>query len=229
MERGKAVFVDGPSASRLRWPLGIDQIDYKGLYRVLCNKIGSCSALAAPPTITVHPERVMNGNHLGKIFAAAGFEVLPVESKGGLDDAVIKERIVGLDADKVKEIVIVTADKDFIPVLRQKAKSGIRVFWASTLMTDPQKGRHSLSRDVTELFSSGVFSFVELSKFTEDLTLRRMQTSAVSKAICMPGTSNVTIITLTLDSHDRAEHLRFASEVVNLQARFPRLKFKIEA
>jgi len=224
-EKGKAIFVDGPSANSMKAALGINLVSYQGLYRVLC-KIGVCGALTRTPLVTMHPERVAQGEGLCKHLAGAGFDVLPVESRGSADDEAIKECIRRLDPQEVGEVVIMTSDQDFVPVLRQKVSQGIQVYWVSTLRPDPKKGRHALSSSVISLFQSGVFSFVELAKFSRQITLKRP--SAVASNCYVPSDDSLTVITLRLRSDRPADHMRLASEIANLKKRFSGLTFTVE-
>jgi len=223
--KGKAILIDGQSANRMKAALGIRLVDYRGLYQVLYEKIGSYRSLACMPAVTVHPEQLLRVNFLNKHLAGAGFEVLPVASEGSADDKEIMRRIELLDPRTVAEIVLVTSDQDFIPVVREKASQGISIYWVSTRKPDPRCGQR-LSQRVLDLATTNVIHFVELANFAQEITLQRDAPCKRTQGFT-PNDDNTTVITIRLRSNRPAEHHRLVSEITNLKAHFKGMEFEI--
>lgn len=228
--RKRAIFVDGASAGgATKAALGIAFYNFRGLYNVLVNKIriGEICPLAFPPIITLHPDKLIDARPRGiaKDLAGAGFDIIPVASDGGADDKAIINQIRLLDPGEIGEVVVLTADKDFVPILQYKVSEGITVFWVSTERVDPKSGARCLSSDVLALCKSKVFTFFELGKFSGEICEKRRSVCSVSEA--RPRNDNFTKITVELRSTDRMEHVRLAGEMRQLKAHFPGLTFKI--
>lgn len=224
---GKAIFVDGPWMNSARRKLGIPEVGYLALYDLLVTRVGQCKALARPPIVTVHPDRCAHGGGLVKRLAACGFEVLPADSHEGADDESICAHIRDLDPELIREIVVVTGDKDFVPVLRQKVTQGIRVFWVSTMLPDPSDNRCHFSEDVKRLCDCGVFTFVELGNYRSKIGLRRSPRECPRDDRPRHQVDNVTIIELRLKSNNPRAHVELADGIRRLQRQFPELLVNI--
>ncbi|HVU75527.1 MAG TPA: hypothetical protein VHD38_01655 [Candidatus Paceibacterota bacterium] len=221
----KAIFVDGPSANKVKESLGIRFVNFAGLYRVLVNLVGECRVLACAPVMTAHPERVSNGNGLAKQLAAAGFELFAVTSQGSRDDAYLKNEIARLEPHVVREIVLVSSDKDFVPVLRAKVSQGIVVYWVSTMSVHPDTGRHGLSRDLIALFEAKEFHFVDLGRYRREICELSRRGDVRREASA--SSESRTKVAITLNNKDPREHLKLASELRRLQRDFSGLTFNI--
>lgn len=157
----KAVFVDGASLFSMGAALGLKRFSFLGLYDLLTQDIGVERRLATIPLITLRQDMA---SALGKAFTGAGFEVVPAQTSDGSDDRVIIERIKALDVERVKELVIVSSDRDFTPVVKFKVMEGLRdVYWVATKRLRPDD-RSSMSHDLKRLLKQPGFTFVELDK-----------------------------------------------------------------
>lgn len=223
--RGKAIFVDGPSANRTKQALGVRDVNFSALHSILLHRVGACRVLAFPPVVTADPGQVVIGQGLAKYLSGAGFDIVPIKSRDGADDDYIKSRILQLEPEKVSEIVVMSSDKYFVPVLRTKASQGIRVHWVSTMRPHPGTGRHGFSNDVLGLFKSGEFQFTELAPFARQITLVRL--GAKSCLSCAEDHS-VTKVTLTLKDRNSREHLRLMNEIQRLVGDFGGLTFNVD-
>ncbi len=225
--RGKVVFVDGLSTLHMKGALGIDLFDFKRLYDLLCCKVGTCNCLACAPIVTMHPE-YMHGDGLGKILAGAGFQVVAVDSRRSADDNEIIERIDHLDPDKVGEIVIMSTDKDYVPVLRAKATNGISVHWVATTRRDPRHNAGCLSEDVIELCRSGVFHFFALDPYARQITQRvRLALDDHMGHHAIEDTS-LSVVRVTFHNKDGREHRRLGDALRRLELEFKGLKIDVE-
>lgn len=223
----KAVFVDGASAHHTKPALGIAFYNCRGLFNVLVNCVGIYHKTAFPPLVTMNPDMACRHKGLAKDFSGAGFEIIPVTTGRSADDEAIKCRIRMLDPAEVGEIVIFTSDKDFVPVLRQKAQEGISVHWVSTCRCRPGEKHSALSSDVVDLCHRHVFNFVELAAFSGNITDKKLAPNATPSA--RPQKDDFTQATMKLRSPDPMEHLRFADELRRLQRTFKGLSLSIDA
>lgn len=208
-------------------PLHIEKINYRSLYPVLCS-LGSCRCLATTPIVTMHPDRVIHHEGLAKAIAGAGFEILPVDNHDGADDDALKERIAALDPERVGEIVIVTSDQDFVPVLRRKVTEGIDVIWVATMNRDPTKGKPNISPNVVELFRGGVFSFIDLARYAGQIETK---TGAHRHEAHARDSSkhDLSIVRVTLKNSDPNAHMRLADALVRLREEVKGLTVDVEA
>ncbi len=163
-KKAKAVFVDGPSFSFMRPILGIDHVKYHVLFKILTEEIGTASKIHPKPLWTIS-SNVPYPQSLAKRFESAGFDAFITSTINGADDQLIIDTIRKLKPSEVSDIVIVTADQDYAPVLSEKAKKGIKIWWVATRGLD-HEGRSMLSRSLDPLFETE-FNFVELANFKE--------------------------------------------------------------
>jgi hypothetical protein len=222
--RGKAIFIDGVSANITKRILGISEINFKALFRILVDKVGNCRTLLCPPMVTVFPDMMVSGqNGIVKQMAGAGFQAVPVISRNGDDDKLIIERISKLDAALVSEIVLLSSDKDYVPVLRAKASQGIAIHWVSTTCVSVQLGER-LSADVVELCTAGEFCFTELSAYKREIALVRTCTREMVSRVRSDAVSSVV---LTLNNRDPQAHLQLMNGIARLQKEVPGLTYKV--
>src|SRR3989344_7204073 len=164
--RKLVVLVDGPSFfCTAKGALGIGMINCQGLYDVLVKKIGKGLATAFPPLFTMSPDKALSSEGIAKELAGAGFEIIPASPEHNADDIALKNRISNLDPREIAVVVMVTADRDFVPSLRSLACNGVVVIWVSTRRPEPRDNRSRLPVDVDELCKQGVFQFVDLAQF----------------------------------------------------------------
>ena len=125
MDRGRDVFIDGPSLYHSAKALGIKKVDY-GALRGSLRTIGDNSRRIQKMWITLPPE-LAEGSR-GKEIRAAGFNVISVSTKDSADDRQLISRIESTDHQRIAEIIVITADKDFLPVLYKIADRNIVVY-----------------------------------------------------------------------------------------------------
>ncbi len=223
----KAIYVDGASVLGTKHRLGIDRLNFGGLYYVLTREVGTCRVLAHPPIMTIHPES-LGGRHVGglaKDVAGAGFELIPITSRNGADDKVIQSRIADLDPRSVSQVVLLSNDKDHIPVLRFKASQGVGVHLVGTQHEEQGCSQSSISESTIDLCKSGEFSFHELGKFIERIADNR--TTHIDCSSAGTGPDNLTELTLSFRCNDRRQHLRLAGQISSLMRDFHGLKIKL--
>jgi hypothetical protein len=168
--RGKAVLIDGASIQFIKWALGIEHLNFAGLYQILVFEIGLCHRLEYKPVITMHPDRQRQLVGLNRDASSGGFEIAYVDSENEADDAWIRNRISCLEATRLKEIVIVTTDGGFAPALRHKVSQGVVVHWVATMLPEKKTQESMLSRELCAEFAAKSFRFVELNDFRERIT-----------------------------------------------------------
>ena len=223
--------MDGASTNRMKIALGIAIINFGGLYKLLVENVGTIRTLAFAPLITLHPDKLQRASprSLVKDCAGAGFEIIPVETIGGADDAAIKHRIANLDPKEVGEIVIVTADKDYVPPLRTKANEGVTIWWVAIGRPELTEVHAGLSREVRDLCSSSVFRFFDLAKCPGLLAERRKCPSDPRHAGSAQANRNFTKITLRLTNNSPATHTRLYAEIRRLEQEYPGLSHTVDA
>lgn len=139
------------------------QHDFNKIYHYLVYTIGTTEECFRPPRYVLNPRAA----GLEKLARGAGFDPVVISSHMSEDDEFIKEEIGNISPDEVGEIVIVTADGDYISCLLEKARQGIHVIVVSTKVSDP------LSQKRRMMVSSGLlnplFTFIELADICEKL------------------------------------------------------------
>ncbi len=222
----RAVFVDGASFSWMRKPLGIGRYDLSKLYSVLAEQIGYPGLkLWKWPVYTLTPE----GQAVGKILRTLGFDVILSEYPNH-DDQTIISQIKALDPAVVKEIVLVSADQDFVDCVREKAQQGVKVYWTATIFMangeTPMMSRVLL--DFIEKTDN--VTFVELGQFKGKLMrepweerMPRIQAHEIV-AVELPRPIKITLSTLA--TRDEIADLLY--EVTQVIIKFPDLKYTIE-
>lgn len=159
----KAVFVDGPSLSNMRPILGIDRLRHDVLFKILTGEIGEKREMVQPTIFTIS-DRFKFAEGMSKNVRMAGFEPKVMNTQGGADDQFIINQIRALDPKEVAEIVIVTADRDYVACLREKASQGIKVFWLAVHGLN-RYGRPMIAPDLEEIFERGEFTFMDLAQY----------------------------------------------------------------
>jgi hypothetical protein len=213
----KGIYVDGPAANMMKKSHQIAELHLPGLYHVLVNKVGHARKLGSTPLFTADPGRV-DQQWMSKCCAGAGFQPLFHSSNDGSDDNALIQRLESVDTNVIQEIVIVTGDKDYIPVLRTKVSQGATVYWVATARRSPSDNNTCLSRELLDLFSAKVFTFVELGQYASFLVDQRRDSTL------QPGrrddSEQVTQFTLTLKSRNKQDHLKLGNEMQRLRMEF---------
>lgn len=203
-----AVFGDGASLTHMQLTmLETDEwFNLRELFLVLTEKVGTEKKLAFQPMITVPDVR----SQWAKALRTAGFRTHQATSRGARDDSAIIDAINALD-ETVTEIVILTADQDYVQALRKQAERGVKVYWVATRML--KKGRLSISAALNQLFERGEFTFVELAQFIDELQV---------------GGSSSFELELKLSLRGNPAHGIVIAEVERLVSRIPGLSYTIE-
>lgn len=181
----KAVFVDGASLFCMAHVVGVPRMSFLALYDLLVKDVGEQKRLAAIPLIVLRPDLALS---LGKPLAGAGFEVLPATTSDGSDDRVIIERIKALDVSKVTELVLVSNDRDYMPVVKFKIMEGLsQVLWMGTKKLDTHNVS-SMSYALKNLLKQPGFQFIEIEDHKERLILpAREPPLAQPSAVAVPA------------------------------------------
>lgn len=217
----KAIFIDGPSLYHMLSSLGmIESVSY-GLLKKFLEGLGSSKELAAKPTVVLHP--TVHDGKTGKAFRTADFNTLSSPTLDGEDDQLLISKI-GAVGEDVKEIIIVSSDQDFVPVLREKVDQGARVYWVAAKIIE--RGNNILGRSLLELFGNGLFTFIDLDTSATRQALIPslavpLSPTTISRA--SPRPLKLTVEDATLD--DRNAFLRALTE---LAIQFPDLKLEFE-
>lgn len=190
----KAIFVDHASLMFMAKALGYDRVNYRMLYQFLTTKVGKLNDIARTIS-TLGPHF---GEDFRKTLARAGFEVIVVDSGEGKDDQALIERIQPLDAEKVGELVVVTSDSDFTPILSLKARMGMYVHLVATKATDPdtdpKEARPALGGDLRNRLERKEYIFTEIADFKDMIffkseELKRKERREAAKAVPPPTTA----------------------------------------
>ncbi len=167
MAKAKAIFIDGASFWNMMRILDVGRTDYRVLYEILVREVGKTDICYGKPFYTTTAP-------FKKRLDAFGFETALAESRTSQDDRMIGERISGLSADEVSEIILVSADLfDYLDCLRTKIAEGITVTLVATRTLDSlDRGGHSmLSRDVNEVMEKHGIAFVEIGQYANRLRI----------------------------------------------------------
>lgn len=164
MANAKAIFVDFASLQWMRRSLGIGKYDYRALHGVL-STIGNATVCFFKPFCALLPEHA----YIEKTLQNSGFAMQTAEPKK--DDELLIEKIRALSPDDVSEIILVSADGDYYPVLKEKCDSGIAVWVVATKNLDPVYGRKTLSSSLLD----PDFNFVKLEDYRDKIMLEPWQ------------------------------------------------------
>jgi len=229
----RAVFVDGENLNWMRQPLGIGKLNYHGLYDLLAGgKIGGTgNHLISKPVFTIN---VDGEKKIGKMLRNIGFDVIPFDQRGE-DDQILKDRINSLNPEVVNEILVVSADQDFVESLRRHASAGVKVYWLATV-NEGREGRSMVSSVISE---STEFEFVELTKHKEQLMqeawedreprprVRERENSTPYVVPEMPEMPKFVKITLST-SAPHSEITNVLRDILKVIATHPSVKYTIE-
>lgn len=225
----KVIFVDGPSANLIKELFGIGTINFHGLYKLLVDFVGRSRVLECAPVITVHPNHMTKDYGIARHLTEARFEMLACSTYLGGDDKALIRLIKAVNPHVVNEIVVLTSDKDFIPVLNAKVSQGIKVYWVASHAVNPRDKSLCLSQAVIQLCAAGVFEFVDLHRYAGLITRTREQHR--SGAHNQPANSHEashTTITVKLNSTRPHAHIELVEEMQKLSTRFVGLTYHIE-
>ena len=167
--RRKTVVIDLQSLLHMKHAMGIDAINWHGFMEVLRNETGSCKRVYQT-FCTIHPDQYKCGRLASglrhDLEALQGITLLPVESAGERDDAVVK-KMLHTSASQSSDVVLVSTDGDIIRDLIWLGQhKKISVHLAATLRDDPKNNHCSICKSIVSNFiESGLLSFCELASF----------------------------------------------------------------
>jgi len=214
----KAVFIDGPSLHNTGHAMGIAKFNLNALNKFLTEEVGAEKEMANRVIVTVTPAM---GKKAERAWRNAGYEVLEVTSADSEDDQAIIQRIAALDFDRVKEVVMVSTDQDYIAVLRQKAQQGMKVWWVGS-SAHGHNGNPLMSTSLKP-FLGTEFEFVDLVSHKDRLMGLPTKMPPVTKGLSPTRLKVELNITRT-----REENMEFISALTRLLRKFPYVTYKIE-
>lgn len=162
----KAIIVDGASFYNMMRCLGVRRPKISVLRKILGKKIGTEKVYGYPIfTLSLKNSHVLFEEQMRQ----QGFEPVVKDSKTGKDDEYIIRAIESIDPKRIKEIILVSSDGDYIECLTKKASEGIKIYWVATKAIDPRSNRPVVGAELRYSFVSGVFQFIELAEFKDQL------------------------------------------------------------
>ena len=199
--------------------IGVQGFDYRKLLLILNNATGGgTNVFRSLPTITIGQH--LEGSHLAKTMRTAGFEVVFAETGHGEDDSLLIEKIRNVNKNSTDTIVMVSADQDYIPILRARREEGIAVYFVATQANDVKDGRPVLGQKVLDVLSDAEIRFVELSAFVQAISLGEVPSKPQDE---------VTNFSMRLDTHEQHpdKQAEIMLEIRALSLRFPGLRYRV--
>lgn len=172
----KVAYIDGASLAGMMRSFGVRRINYPAFHKVLEEKVGTQGALAYPPPITMPP--TTQGQPIEKVLRKSGFEPIFRTSDQSLDDAYIIDRLQAINPKYTSELILVSADQDFVPPLVRLAKRGVRIVTLATKVVRRPYMQNQISSTYSEHFAGLPFSFVDLAAFVDDIALTKVEFDA---------------------------------------------------
>lgn len=213
----KAVFVDGMNLMGA-WPaIGIARPNYAEFYNLLTKGIGKSQEMVCNPIVTMSPT---TGSNIAKYYRTAGFEVNLVATKASADDFAIISRIDNLNPAQVKEVILVSMDMDFAPVLRRKVEQGMRVYWVGC-SGNSIHGFPMMSPELRSLLGP-VFDFVDLLSYKERLTAKAKN---LEPAVSMQPVRELKIELSGAQSADQYHEI--LAQLTRFLRKYPDIKYSI--
>src|SRR3989344_1462512 len=165
----KAIFVDNGSLKFMCRGLGFRRVDYKALFQILTSEVGKEDAYLKGPLITIEEDAKPP---FIRALRKIGFEVALYTPKTGQDDEIIIDRISKLDPNlAVTEIILVSADFDYVEILSAMVAREMSVYLVATRAKDAGDGRAMLGQRYDH-FLGKVFHFVDLAQYKDRLIFR---------------------------------------------------------
>lgn len=143
--------------------LGFDHIHYHNLERIIA-RIGMAAEFERKPLMVVTKGASSN---IIRNATLAGFDVVRTLEKGA-DDAHIIQWLAAVDPTTVDEIILVSADSDFIPMMEEKTRQGIRTYWVTSKNVWDTNG-HPIVGNYLLSFFDKIFTFIELDAYREEV------------------------------------------------------------
>lgn len=159
----KTAFVDSASLWHIGRCLGYDHISYFDLERIIAHT-GIATEFARKPLMAVTKGA---GPNIIENATLAGFEVMRTVEKGA-DDAQIIQWLDAVDPTIVDEIILVSADSDFVPMMEKKTQQGIKTYWITSKNVQGTDGRPVVGKYLAS-FLGDFFMFVDMDEFTEQI------------------------------------------------------------
>lgn len=214
----KAIFIDGRSLNRLTRCIGVPSLNYKALLHILKMEVGACRELRHPPVITYYTLTEENKKFFNAL-RSMGFEILESVSTNGADDRLLIDRILQTDPAQVSELVLVSADSDFIALLREIKSRGVAdIYLAASREAMNERNSPMLGKRFEESFRNGEFHFFELAAFKNEL----VYLTGTTPAPVPPGHARFLVESPSVSNP------ALTNAVFALQDRFPGVKVRME-
>lgn len=208
----KGIWIDGVSFWNVLTRVLRVQHDFNKIYHYLVYTIGTTEECFRPPRYVLNPRAA----GLEKLVRGAGFDPVVISSHMSEDDEFIKEEISNVNPDEVGEIVIVTADGDYIPCLMEKARQGIHVIVVSTKVSDPRSQKRRMM--VSSGLLNPMFTFIELADICHELGTKIREDRNARK-----------VVSVTFEVDDPVALQAVISSFFQLTIRHPNIaKFRVE-
>lgn len=221
----KAIVVDGASLSCMRERVDIGIFKWKELHRVLNEDIGKEAPFERARYITRKVRTDGSPPHSGRdhfnsVVSNAGFFIKEAEGQGkSPDDAAVIEYIESLP-EHIEEIIIVTSDSHFIPCLNERKERGARIYWVTTKYPHPTRLGSHIGAELSKLFESNQFTFIELATYADRIRLTRLNDLKFNWSI-----TNVTVSHRTDIYVDRRSLIEYFEKARDL---FPGVRIEIQ-
>lgn len=215
MANAKFIIVDGASLWHMMRILGVGKYNFKELQSILTKEVGFSAHCYGRPVYVLG-----KATSMAKVVAANGFEAVVTEGGANADDQEIIRRLTQLNQDEVSEVVLVSADGDYVDILKNKMGLGTRITVVATgRPSDWNEDRPMLSSAYAELFSSGA-AFVELADYKDRLMIEPFEDRRPQKKEVAPLLRIVRVsMKLMLENEDIPDVTKVVSAILKCYPR----------
>ena len=211
----KGVFVDGASLHKMGLLLNIKKFDYLGLFQTLQQRIGTIVPVQDMTAVMTFPD-FLDGSATAKAARSVGFETLFGDSHAGEDDRLLIEQIEAFRRtpghnEEPMEVVLISCDQDYLPVLRKKKVARMKIYIVGTRAYD-ETGFPLVAKVVFDLCDiKREFMFIDLFAYRNTLVIDGHHLD------------DLTFFSLRLDSSERNPDKQEAlmKAIRDLNAQFP--------
>ncbi len=161
----KAIFVDNGSLEFMCRGLGLKRVDYGELFKILTSEIGEANLSFRKPLITIGENAKTQFVY---VLRRIGFKVVFYTPGTGQDDQIIIDRIAEIDPNIITEIILVSADFDYVEVLSAMVGQKVSVYLVAARVKGARDGKEMLGQRYDH-FLGKVFHFVDLAQYKERL------------------------------------------------------------
>lgn len=218
----KALFVDGASLIVMASTFGIARPDYRQLRLILRQNTGTLAKKVRGPSVIVMPKMIFGGEKgeaLKTVIEKSGFKLHIVETENGNDDRVLIAQIDAFKPRQGDEIILVSSDYDFVPVLREKRLQGARIHIVGTL-GNGVGSRVKIGSALQHLITTGEFCFTDFRDIAPSVVYRLKGSPRLKTSDEKIG------FTFRIDCNETAWKKAILEELSILSERFPGLRFQ---